>query len=91
MAEDDLDIFISIYCDQRENGEDLVMSTIEGYEKHSFKSTLAELTNSACWKDEDGNNCIHKEDMIYAVGVMEKILNITHNALKEAHSLKQKD
>jgi len=89
--EDDLDIFISLYCDQRGSGEDLVMSTIEGYEKHSFSSTLAELTNSACFKDEDGNKCIHKEDMIYAVGVMDKILNLTHKALKEAQSLKQID
>lgn len=91
MAEDDLDIFISIYCDQRENGEDLVMSTIEGYEKHSFSSTLAELTNSASWKDEDGNSCIHKEDMVYAVSVLEKIINLAHKALKEAQSLKQID
>lgn len=91
MTEDDLDIFISIYCDQRENGEDLVMSTIEGYEKHSFSSTLAELTNSASWKDEDGNSCIHKEDMVYAVGVLEKIINLAHKALKEAQSLKQID
>ena len=89
-TDEDLDLFTSFYVDgvphstngNSSNGE------VEGSQTHSFRSTLKDLTESALIFDETGTpKRISREDKLYAVGVMERILNITHEELRKVQVL----